>query len=93
MTPQNLMRNIVRMTETETHNPPSPVAIRMRRYRERRKQGVRCVQIKLTDHAIRAMVENGFLEPGRLGQRDIELGFYALLNAARRAGVIRPRNA
>jgi hypothetical protein len=76
------------MSEVQRNQSMAPGAMRTRRYRERRKQGVRCcVQIKFTEQAIRAMVESGFLEPSKLGQRDIELGFYALLNAARRAGV------
>jgi hypothetical protein len=78
------------MSEIQSNQSMTPGAIRTRRYRARRKQGVRlCVHIKFTEQAIRAMVESGFLESGKLGQRDFELGFYALLNAARRAGVSR----
>lgn len=62
-------------------------AIRARRYRERLKNGVRCVQVRFSKQAIAAMVEGGFLDPDKLAPADIERAFYALLNAARRAGV------
>jgi hypothetical protein len=75
---------------TETTTPPvSAAAMRSRRYRQRRKNGVRCVRIRLSEKAIAALVEDGFLpQDQRDDEAAIECAFYGLLNAARRAGVM-----
>jgi hypothetical protein len=67
----------------------SPGAIRARRYRERKKDSIRCVQIRISPPAIKALVEGGFLAAGPCQDADIERAIYALLNAARAAGVRR----
>ena len=74
------------MTTTPTQ-PVSTVADRARRYRQRRKNGVRCVRIRLSEQVIAALVEDGFLPQDMRDHAAIERAFYALLNAARRAGV------
>jgi hypothetical protein len=61
--------------------------MRSRRYRQRRKKGVRCARIRLSEQAIAALVEDGFLPRDKRDNDAIERAFYAVLNAARRAGV------
>ena len=41
---------------------PSPAAERVRRYRNRRRQGMRCVQVSLHVTKIDALVRMGYLE-------------------------------
>jgi hypothetical protein len=67
----------------------TPAALRQRRYRARRKDGVRCVRIRVSEPAINALVEGGFLAAGPCQDADIERAIYGLLNAARAAGVRR----
>ena len=62
-------------------------AARTRRYRERRKRGVRCARIRLSQQAIAALVEDGFLPRDKCDDEAIERALYGLLNAARRAGI------
>jgi hypothetical protein len=56
-------------------------AIRAERYRERRKNGTRCVRIRMSEAAIRFLVERGFLAGGRCQDKDIEAAIYGMLNA------------
>ena len=74
------------MIRTPTQ-PVSAATARARRYRQRRKNGVRCVRIRLSEQVIAALVEDGFLPQDSRDNDAIERAFYALLNAARRAGV------
>jgi hypothetical protein len=63
-----------------TMTPTSPVctgAARARRYRQRRKNGVRCVRIRLSEQTIAAFVEDGFLRSDTHEQADIERAFLA----------------
>jgi len=73
------------MTTTPT-SPASTAAARAWRYRRRRKNGVRCARIRLSEQAIAALVQDGFLPQDRRDNEAVERAFYALLNAARRAG-------
>ena len=41
---------------------PTPTAERMRRYRERRREGMRCLWIELRDTEIDALVQSGLLK-------------------------------
>ena len=41
---------------------PSPAAERMRRYRERRRDGMRCLSVELHDTEIDALVRKGLLK-------------------------------
>ena len=55
------------MSSQSTHAPqlpgrePSLAALRMRRSRERRRQGLRCLTIELHETEIAALVHNGHL--------------------------------
>ncbi len=42
---------------------PSPAAERMRRHRERRRDGMRCLRVELRDTEIAALVRKGLLKP------------------------------
>ena len=42
---------------------PSPAAERMRRHRERRREGVRCLWVELHDTEIDALIRKGLLKP------------------------------
>jgi hypothetical protein len=77
------------MSEHTMPTTPSPGAIRQRRLRDRRKDGVRCVTVRMSEPAIKALVEGGFLAAGPCQDADIEKALYAMLNAARAAGVRR----
>ncbi len=43
---------------------PSPAAQRMRRHRERRRDGMRCLRVELRETEIDALVRKGLLKPG-----------------------------
>jgi hypothetical protein len=43
-------------------SPPSPAAERMRLHRNRRRQGMRCVQVSLHVTKIEAIIRMGYLE-------------------------------
>ncbi len=47
---------------TELGPSPSPAAERMRRYRERRRQGLHCLMIEMPEAEIDALVGLGLLE-------------------------------
>jgi len=42
--------------------PVSPAAVRMRRYRARRREGLRLVQVQLRETEVDALIESGWLE-------------------------------
>ena len=73
-----------------TTNPPiaapatcSAAAERMRRHRERRREGLRCVTIELRETEIDALVRNGFLKTdARNDLRSIEMALYEFLLSA-----------
>jgi hypothetical protein len=73
--------------EPSTSATLSPGAIRARRYRARQKRGIRCARVKMSETAIRFLVERGFLPAGQYQDADIERAIYALFNAARAAEV------
>jgi hypothetical protein len=60
--------------------PPLSAAERMRRHRERRRDGLRCLTIELRDTEIDALVRNGFLKAdARNDLRSIEMALYEFL--------------
>jgi hypothetical protein len=60
----------------------SPAAERMRRHRERRRGGLRCLIIELRETEIDALARNGFLKTdARNDLRAIEMALYNFLNA------------
>jgi hypothetical protein len=70
-----------------TTNPPtappairSAAAERMRRHRERRRDGLRCLIIELRETEIDALARNGFLEgDARNDTYSIEMALYEFL--------------
>jgi hypothetical protein len=46
-----------------TNASPNPAAERMRRHRERRREGLRCLWIELHETELDALVLTGLLEP------------------------------
>jgi hypothetical protein len=47
---------------TERDAAPSPAAMRMRRSRERRREGLRCLRVELRATEISALIRKGFLK-------------------------------
>ena len=46
-----------------TATSPTPAAERMRRHRERRREGLRCLWVELRDTEIDALMRKGLLKP------------------------------
>lgn len=70
------------MTNPPTAAPAthSPAAERMRRHRERRRDGLRCLIIELRETEIDALVRNGFLKAdARNDLCSIEMALYEFL--------------
>ena len=73
-----------------TTNPPtaapatrSAAAERMRRHRERRRDGLRCLLIELRETEIDALARNGFLKADARNDPDsIEMALYEFLERA-----------
>ena len=66
--------------ETETTAVRSPGAARMARYRARRRKGLRCLLIELTEAEVGALIRRGFVYPGdRPDPAAIRRGLYAFL--------------
>jgi len=60
--------------------PRSAVAERMRRYRERRRDGLRCLMIELRETEIDALARNGFLKvDARNDPYSIQMALYEFL--------------
>ena len=58
----------------------SPAAERMRRHRERRRDGLRCVTLDVHDGEIDALARRGFLKSdARNDLRSIEMALYEFL--------------
>jgi hypothetical protein len=67
------------MTGT-TIPPASPAAARMRRHRQRRRDGLRCITFELRETEIEALVRRGYLEEEtRNDEMDIIEALYAHL--------------
>jgi hypothetical protein len=61
----------------------SAAAERMRRHRERRRDGLRCVTIELRETEIDALARNGFLkDDARNDPYSIEMALYEFLERA-----------
>ncbi len=59
----------------------SAAARRMRRYRKRKKKGVRCFKMRVSNETLEVFVRRGFLSAaGRNDPAAIEAAFYALCN-------------
>jgi hypothetical protein len=60
---------------------PSTAALRMRRHRERRRDGLRCVTIELRETEIHALVRKRFLPEGACSDlRAVKLALYGFLD-------------
>jgi hypothetical protein len=72
-----------RVTRPDTVTPPSApsaAALRMRRHRERRRDGLRCVTIELRETEITALIRKGLLkEDMRSNLRAVKTAFYGFL--------------
>jgi hypothetical protein len=55
------MTDVLPADQKEVGN--SPAGVRMRRHRERRRDGLRCLRIELRATEIDALIERGFLKP------------------------------
>jgi len=53
----------------ESNAVPSPAAIRMRRSRRRRRDGLRCLRIELRETEIDALADRGLLKPNARNNR------------------------
>jgi hypothetical protein len=62
---------------------PSAAALRMRRHRERRRDGLRCMTIELRATEIDALIRRGLLKGEmRNDRRAIQVAFYEFLDRA-----------
>ena len=62
---------------------PSASALRMRRHRERRRDGLRCVTIELRETEVTALIRKGFLkEDAGNDDRAVKSAFYGFLDRA-----------
>jgi hypothetical protein len=60
---------------------PSSAALRMRRHRERRQDGLRCVTIELRETEVTALIRKRFLaENARDDRRAVLYAFYSFLD-------------
>jgi hypothetical protein len=69
---------------------PSPGALRMRRARERKRQGAVTIDFLVDADAIQNMIEFGWLDPARRGNR--AAGARAIVSLAARALALRTRS-
>ena len=61
----------------------SAAAERMRRHRQRRRDGFRCLMIELRETEIDSLIRKGLLPPGnRHDYGSVQLAFYAFLDRA-----------
>ena len=62
---------------------PSTAALRMRRHRERRRDGLRCMTIELRETEIDALIRRGLLEEDtRNDLQAVRTAFYGFLDRA-----------
>ena len=60
---------------------PSAAAVRMRRHRERRRDGLRCMTIELRETEVTALIRKGFLKGDvRNDIRAVKNAFYGFLD-------------
>jgi hypothetical protein len=68
-------------TATVESATPSAPALRMRRHRERRRRGLRCVTLQVRDREIDALVRKGLLTAEtRNSVHEITMAFYRFLD-------------
>jgi hypothetical protein len=70
-------------TNPPTSRPCSAAAERMRRHRERRREGLRCLTIELRETEIEALIRKGMLKAdARNDPYAIEMALYEFLERA-----------
>ena len=77
------MTNESHLGQSESLDTPatSAAALRMRRYRERRRDGLRCMTIELRETEICALIREGLLNnDARNDLSSIKRAFYAFLD-------------
>jgi hypothetical protein len=68
------------MTATDSTSRPSPAAERMRRRRQRRRDGMRCLTVELRETEIDALIKKRLLAPdARNDAQAVQTALYALL--------------
>lgn len=68
-------------SETASSSPSSPAALRMRRFRERRRDGLRCVTIELRETEVTALIRKGLLrDEARNDLPAVTRAFYGFLD-------------
>jgi len=68
------------MSNADTTSVCSPAAERMRRHRQRRRDGMRCITIEIRETEIDALIKLGLLKPEmRNNPAEIKDALYALL--------------
>jgi hypothetical protein len=61
--------------------PPSAAAVRMRRHRERRRDGLRCMAIELRETEVTALIRKGLLrDDARNDLQAVRSAFYGFLD-------------
>ena len=61
-------------TMADAASPPSNAAVRMRAYRRRRRRGMRCFSIRLTEPEIEALVTKNYLGAEARSDREAIVG-------------------
>jgi hypothetical protein len=60
---------------------PSKAALRMRRHRERRRDGLRCITVELRETEVTALIRKGLLrDDARNDRRAVRNAFYGFLD-------------
>jgi hypothetical protein len=60
---------------------PSAAALRMRRHRDRRREGLRCMTIELRETEVSALISKGLLrDDARNDHRAVKSAFYSFLD-------------
>ena len=78
---KTLQRTDIEGTLSRVGRSPSAAALRMRRHRERRRHGLRCLTLQVREREIDALVRRGLLTAEmRNVVREINAAFYKFLD-------------
>jgi hypothetical protein len=68
-------------SESVAAPPPSGATLRMRRHRERRRDGLRCMMIELRETEVTALIRRGLLKGETRNDRSaVKAAFYQFLD-------------
>jgi hypothetical protein len=71
----------LRQSDDLAQAAPSAAALRMRRHRERRRDGLRCMTIEVRDTEVTALIRKGFLrDDARHDLQAVKKAFYVFLD-------------